>query len=140
MSSRVASGHTPGSPLRRANTARCKPRLVPVCARNIYPLPIAQGMFKLCLNIIGSLIMTSTVLDIKRWGNNLGVRLPAAIAHAAHLHADQRVQITVEGERVIITPVRDEPLTLQQRLARFDPSRHGGETMAAETMLGAEKW
>lgn len=35
--------------------------------------------------------MTSTVLNIKHWGNNLGVRLPAAIASAAHLHADQRV-------------------------------------------------
>ena len=46
--------------------------------------------------------MTETVLDIKNWGNNLGVRLPAAIARAAHLHADQRVRITVEDGRVII--------------------------------------
>nr|WP_207190921.1 AbrB/MazE/SpoVT family DNA-binding domain-containing protein [Halochromatium salexigens] len=86
--------------------------------------------------------VTSTVLEIKRWGwgNNLGVRLPAAVAHAAHLHADQRVQITVEGERIIITPLRDEPLTLEQRLARFDPERHGGEAMATDEALGAERW
>lgn len=84
--------------------------------------------------------MPSTVLDIKHWGNNLGVRLPAAIAQAAHLHADQRVCITVEGERVIITPIHDEPLTLAQRLARFDPERHGGEAMATGEALGAEKW
>jgi antitoxin MazE len=84
--------------------------------------------------------MTSIVLDIKHWGNNLGVRLPAAIARAAHLHADQRVNITVEGERIIITPIRDERLTLDQRLARFDPERHGGEAMSAEEALGAEQW
>ncbi|WP_295874590.1 AbrB/MazE/SpoVT family DNA-binding domain-containing protein [uncultured Zhongshania sp.] len=84
--------------------------------------------------------MTDIVLDIKHWGNNLGVRLPAAVARAAHLHADQRVRITVEGERVIITPLHDEPLTLEQRLARFDPERHGGEVMQAEHNLGAEKW
>lgn len=84
--------------------------------------------------------MAGIVLDIKHWGNNLGVRLPAAVARAAHLHADQRVQITVEGERVIITPLRDEPLTLEQRLSRFDPERHGGEAMQAEQNLGAEKW
>jgi antitoxin MazE len=84
--------------------------------------------------------MTSTILDIKHWGNNLGVRLPAAVARAAHLHADQRVCITVEGERVIITPIRDELLTLEQRLARFDPERHGGEAMATDESLGAEKW
>jgi antitoxin MazE len=84
--------------------------------------------------------MPSVVLDIKRWGNNLGVRLPTAIAQAAHLHADQRVNITVEGERVIITPIRDESLTLAQRLARFDPERHGGEAMATDEALGAEQW
>ena len=84
--------------------------------------------------------MTSTVLNIKHWGNNLGVRLPAAIASAAHLHADQRVCVTVEGERVIITPIRDEALSLEQRLARFDPERHGGEAMPTDAPLGAERW
>ena len=28
--------------------------------------------------------MSEAVLDIKKWGNNLGVRLPAAVARAAH--------------------------------------------------------
>ena len=72
--------------------------------------------------------MTETVLDLKNWGNNLGVRLPAAIARAARLHADQRVRITVEGERVVITPLHDDDLSLEQRLARFDPERHGGRS------------
>lgn len=83
--------------------------------------------------------MTEAVLDIKQWGNNLGVRLPAAVAKAAHLHADQRVRISVEDGRVMITPLVEAPLTLAQRLARFDPARHGGETMVAEP-LGAERW
>ena len=38
--------------------------------------------------------MTDVVLDIKQWGNNLGVRLPAAIARAAHLHAHQPKKIS----------------------------------------------
>ncbi|KQP18109.1 AbrB/MazE/SpoVT family DNA-binding domain-containing protein [Pseudorhodoferax sp. Leaf267] len=84
--------------------------------------------------------MSETVLDIKHWGNNLGVRLPAAVARAAGLRVDQRVSISVEGERVVITPIRDAPLTLEQRLARFDPLRHGGEAMVVTTPLGAEKW
>jgi antitoxin MazE len=46
----------------------------------------------------------------------------------------------VEGERVIITPIRDVVLTLEQRLARFDPERHGGETMSTDETLGAEQW
>ena len=84
--------------------------------------------------------MTEAVLDIKNWGNNLGVRLPAAIARAAHLRADQRVRITVEDGRVIITPVADPVLTLDQRLAQFDPGRHGGEAMPTDERLGAEEW
>ena len=80
------------------------------------------------------------VLDLKRWGNNLGVRLPVNVARAAHLHVDQRVQVSVEEGRVVITPVIDAPLTLEQRLARFEPVRHGGEEMATREPLGAEKW
>lgn len=83
--------------------------------------------------------MTEVVLDIKQWGNNLGVRLPAAIARAAHLHADQRVRVVVENGQVMIVPLTDVPLTLEQRLALFDPARHGGEAMATEA-VGAERW
>lgn len=83
--------------------------------------------------------MAEALLDIKHWGNNLGVRLPAEVARAARLHVDQRVRIEVEGGRVVITPLRDEPLSLEQRLARFDPARHGGEAMATDA-VGAERW
>lgn len=84
--------------------------------------------------------MAEAVLDIKQWGNNLGVRLPAAVAREAHLHADQRVRISVESGLVVITPLADDTaLTLEQRLARFDPIRHGGEVMADQA-VGAERW
>ncbi len=84
--------------------------------------------------------MSEAVLDIKRWGNSLGVRLPAGVARKAHLHADQRVRISVEGDHVIIAPLQDAPLTLEQRLAAYDPQRHGGEQMTATESLGAERW
>lgn len=84
--------------------------------------------------------MAEVVLDIKQWGNNLGVRLPAAIAREARLRVDQRVRISVEAGQVVITPLTDVPLTLEQRLALFDPVRHGGEAMATGDALGAERW
>lgn len=84
--------------------------------------------------------MAESVLDIKQWGNNLGVRLPAAIAREARLHVHQRVCITVEGTQVVIRPFAAEQLTLEQRLARFDPARHGGEAMATDKDVGAERW
>lgn len=84
--------------------------------------------------------MTEVTLDIKQWGNNLGVRLPAAIAREAHLHAHQRVRISVVAGLITIEPVQNAPLTLEQRLAGFDPARHGGEAMQSSASIGAEKW
>lgn len=78
------------------------------------------------------------VLTLKHWGNNLGVRLPAAIAQAARLHVDQQVRVRAEEGRVVIEPVADAPLTLAQRLALFDPTAHGGEVMVTDQALGAE--
>jgi antitoxin MazE len=83
--------------------------------------------------------VTSAVLDIKRWGNNLGVRLPVGVARAAHLHADQPVRVEVENGRVVITPLENPQLTLEQRLERFDSARHGGEVMDTAA-VGAERW
>lgn len=84
--------------------------------------------------------MAEVVLDIKQWGNNLGVRLPAVIAREAHLRADQRVRVSVKGGQVMITPVEDADLTLAQRLEKYDPARHGGEVMIPSEVLGAEHW
>jgi antitoxin MazE len=105
--------------------------------------------FKLCLDIkrkpnekrkCEEITMTEAVLDIKQWGNNLGVRLPVAVARAAHLHVDQRVLISVEDGTIVIRPIEDAAaLTLEQRLARFDPMRHGGEVMQSQA-VGAERW
>ena len=84
--------------------------------------------------------MSEVILDIKQWGNSLGVRLPAAIAREAHVHVHQRVKLTVFGGQIIITPVQDKPLTLEERLAQFDPVKHGGEAMPSAQPLGTEKW
>ena len=83
--------------------------------------------------------MTVAILNIKRWGNSLGVRLPVAVTSEAHLLLDQRVRVEVEDGHVIITPITDIPMTLEQRLEHFDPVRHGGEVMATKA-IGAEQW
>lgn len=84
--------------------------------------------------------MTEVMLDIKQWGNNLGVRLPLAIAREAHLQAHQRVKIEVINKQIVISPVAEKPLTLEDRLALFDSQRHGGEVMTTTQRLGAEQW
>jgi antitoxin MazE len=63
----------------------------------------------------------------------------ARVAKAANLRVDQRVRVSAEGHQVVITPVMDSPMSLEQRLALFDPARHGGEAMA-DPRVGAERW
>ena len=81
--------------------------------------------------------MAKTVLNIKKWGNNLGVRLPARITTEAGLHENQQVELRVENEVVIISPVPEEKLSLEQRLKRFDLKRHGGEAIVTGRIRGA---
>jgi antitoxin MazE len=84
--------------------------------------------------------MVEVELDVKQWGNNLGVRLPAAIVRESHLKAHQRVRISVLNGEIIIKPAAEKTLTLAQRLALFDSAQHGGESMVASQTLGAENW
>jgi hypothetical protein len=50
-------------------------------------------------NPVRSARTSNSSIAIERWGSNLGVRLPAAVAEAARLHVDQRVRVSVEGRR-----------------------------------------
>ena len=76
-------------------------------------------------------------LSIKPWGNNLGVRIPSALAKAVRLRANQTVSISALNGVLTITPQEDAPLSLAQRLAAYDPIIHGGEVMASAP-VGAE--
>ena len=62
------------------------------------------------------------------------------ISRAAGLSVDQQVEVAVEGDRIVLTPVRNRTLTLEERLAHFDPDRHGGEAMSVSEPLGNERF
>ena len=109
-------------------------------ADDIEPLLlIGPDVYTMYIHLFGGCSM-STTLNIRHWGNSLGVRLPASIARAAGLSVDQQVEVAVEGDRIVLTPVRNRTLTLEERLARFDPERHGGEAMSVSEPLGNERF
>jgi antitoxin MazE len=96
-------------------------------------------LFKLSINKPEIKIMTEVTLDIRQWGNNLGVRLPAAIAQEAGLKRDQRVKLSVVNKTIVISPA-ETTLSLEERLNCFDPQKHGGEIMQTVQTIGAEHW
>jgi antitoxin MazE len=70
-------------------------------------------------------------LKIQQWGNSLAVRIPSEVARSARFALGQPVEITVEDSGVMVRPVGLPKLSLEQKLAMFDPTQHGGEAMAS---------
>ncbi|WP_417455791.1 AbrB/MazE/SpoVT family DNA-binding domain-containing protein [Kordiimonas sp.] len=54
---------------------------------------------------------------VKKWGNSAAVRIPAAIMEAAHLELEQTLDVWEEGGRIIIEPVKDENISLDDLVA-----------------------
>jgi antitoxin MazE len=45
-------------------------------------------------------------VQIARWGNSLGLRIPKDLAAQTGLRAGTRVEIAAEGDRIVIRPAR----------------------------------
>ena len=54
------------------------------------------------------------------------------MATRAGFQAGQPVRLSMQDESVLVSPAAKPILTLAQRLALFDPKRHGGEVMATK--------
>ncbi len=75
--------------------------------------------------------------DLRRWGNSLGVRLPAAIAREAGLRDNQTVELMVVAEGVLVRPVQRR-LSLADRLAAYVPMTNEPTEAMAWDAIGAE--
>lgn len=74
---------------------------------------------------------------LRRWGNSLGIRLPASIAREAQLQVDQAVELSVVEGGVMIRPVQRR-LSLAERLAAYEPMAGEPTEAMAFRPLGAE--
>ena len=79
----------------------------------------------------------AATLTVQQWGNSLAVRIPAAVARSARFTVGQPVEVSAEASNVLVRAVGTPWLTLSQKLAAFDPARHGGEAMPT-TAVGDE--
>jgi antitoxin MazE len=70
-------------------------------------------------------------LTLQQCGNSLAVRIPSAVAKSAGFKVGQPVEVSAQDSAVLVTAVGEPRLTLAQKLALFDPDRHGGEVMAS---------
>ena len=60
---------------------------------------------------------------IKKWGNSLAARIPAAIAKTLRIDVDQKVKMETKNGSLIITPVKDIEYDLDELLDQCSPDQ-----------------
>jgi antitoxin MazE len=55
---------------------------------------------------------------IRKWGNSLGLRIPKTFAEQTGVREGSTVDISVEADRLVVTPVRVEAYRLADLLDR----------------------
>ena len=59
---------------------------------------------------------------MRKWGNSIGVRIPAVILTELNLSAEKKVDVRAEAGRIIIEPIIDSQETLEQLLGQITPN------------------
>ena len=76
---------------------------------------------------------------VRKWGNSAAVRIPASVMAAAALSPDQDVDVREEAGRIIIEPIREETLDIDELVAGItDQNRHDAVETGAPR--GREFW
>ena len=79
------------------------------------------------------------VTKIQRWGNSLGLRIPKSFAKDAGVKEGSPVDISIEGDRLIIQPVRPARYELKDLVSEIrEDNLH--EEIPTGVPLGREAW
>ena len=77
--------------------------------------------------------------QIKKWGNSLALRIPKLLAEQLDIKTDSEVEIAVEDGQMVIRPLPEPTLTLEELLAQItDENLH--EEVETGTAVGGEAW
>ena len=77
--------------------------------------------------------------QIKKWGNSLALRIPKLLAEQLDIKTDSEVEIAVEDGQMVIRPLPEPTLTLEELLAQItDENLH--EEVETGTAVGGEVW
>lgn len=75
---------------------------------------------------------------IQKWGNSSGIRIPKHILEAALLTANDRVEIQVIDENIVIWRARKPHMTAAERIESYYAA--ASENLPQSTMLETENW
>ncbi|MCL2405183.1 MAG: AbrB/MazE/SpoVT family DNA-binding domain-containing protein [Defluviitaleaceae bacterium] len=86
--------------------------------------------------------MATRTMRVNRWGNSLGIRFPNEFVDNVQLKEKSLVEITSDGERLIITKVKErEPRkTIQELFAEHPADYIEDEEIDWGAPIGGEVW
>jgi antitoxin MazE len=76
---------------------------------------------------------------IKKWGNSLALRIPKSFALNANLRQDELVDISIDKEKIIITPIGEKEYSLDELLEGVSEDNLHGE-FDTGVPVGKEIW
>jgi len=76
---------------------------------------------------------------IKKWGNSLALRIPKSFALNANLRQDELVDISIDKEKIVITPIGKKEYSLNELLEGVSEDNLHGE-FDTGVPVGKEIW
>ena len=76
---------------------------------------------------------------IKKWGNSLALRIPKSFALNANLRQNELVDISIDKEKIIITPIGEKEYSLDELLEGVSEDNLHGE-FDTGVPVGKESW
>ncbi|MEH2432973.1 MAG: AbrB/MazE/SpoVT family DNA-binding domain-containing protein [Nostoc sp.] len=76
---------------------------------------------------------------VAKWGNSLAIRIPRAVAEQAHVTEGTAIDLSVEGNNIIITPQKRKKYTLDELLEGMTPDQFHSEFETGNA-VGNEDW
>lgn len=78
------------------------------------------------------------VTSVQRWGNSLAIRIPKAFAAQAQLTENTDVDISLDGDRIVVTPAR-RTWSLRELVSDITPANRHREILWGDR-TGKESW
>ena len=66
--------------------------------------------------------------NVQQWGNSLAVRIPKALAEMSELEKGSPVELTVKNGKLVVKPVKEAALSLDDLVAGITPKNRHAET------------
>ena len=76
---------------------------------------------------------------VQKWGNSLALRIPRPFAEETNLHENSAVDVSVRAGKLVVVPVAEEDLSLEDLVNQITPENRHAEISTGDA-VGNEIW